>query len=127
VQLHVQGKAGNAVSETDATRIIEGGVQFMHLCGIAAGIKGKVKIGDVVVPRAVVDTTVKVIEGGERLPRPEITTPLKGVLLMNAAGRIDSDDWQSSSVSCFRRQSNRQLGTGNGTSPESPRRRRSMK
>ena len=54
VQLHAQGEPGNAASAADATRIIGSGVRFMLLCGIAAGYRGKVKIGDVIVPRAIV-------------------------------------------------------------------------
>jgi len=93
VQLHAQGEAGNTVSAADATRIIGGGVRFMLLCGIAAGYREKVKIGDVVVPRAVIDATVKVAEGGEHRPRPTINSPLKGVLQMNAAARVEEGEW----------------------------------
>lgn len=93
VQLHAQGEAGNTVSAADATRIIEGGVLFMLLCGIAAGYRTKVRIGDVVIPRAVIDATVKAVEDGEYKPRPNIHSPLKGVLQMNAAAKIDEKEW----------------------------------
>ena len=93
VQLHAQGEAGNTASAADATRIIGGGVHFMLLCGIAAGYREKVKIGDIVVPRAVIDATVKMAEGGEHKPRPTIYSPLKGVLQMNAAVKIEESEW----------------------------------
>jgi nucleoside phosphorylase len=93
VQLYAQGEPGNNVSAADATRIIGSNVRFMLLCGIAAGQKGKVKIGDVIVPRSIVDTTVKMVEEGEFKPRPMITGPLKGVLQMNTAVRIDEQKW----------------------------------
>lgn len=95
VQLHALGQPGNIASATEAARIIEGGIQFVLLCGIAAGYKGKVKIGDVVVPRAIVDTTVKMASEGELKHRSMITGPLKGVLQMVAAVKVEEQEWHS--------------------------------
>jgi len=95
VQVHVQGKAGQAESAAESARIIAGGARFMLLAGIAAGIKGKVKIGDIIVPRAVADTTKKVLEAEGVKARPEIIGPLVSVLKMNASAQIDKEAfWQ---------------------------------
>ena len=40
------------------------------LCGIAAGVRDKVRIGDVVIAREIVDLSLKVAEGGEYRERP---------------------------------------------------------
>ena len=95
VQVHVQGKAGNADSADEARGIIASGARFLLLCGIAGGMRGKVKIGDVVVPRAVADTTRRVAEAGVLKPRPEITSPLPGVLKMNAAAEVEKGAWHA--------------------------------
>src|SRR5687767_3889426 len=62
---------GNASSAaTDMIRDFDPAV--MILLGIAAGRRGKLKIGDVVVPREVADLSVRVAEGGDEKPRPNI-------------------------------------------------------
>ncbi|WP_425566814.1 hypothetical protein [Pseudonocardia petroleophila] len=95
LRLHPLGEAGNVASAADAARILNDGASFMLLCGIAAGRRGKVKIGDVIVPRAVVDTTIKVVERGALIARPSISTPLKGVLQMNAAAAGSRSSWEA--------------------------------
>lgn len=89
------GCAGNIASAADAAKIIAGGIKFLVICGIAAGVRDKVKVGDVVIPRAIVDTTVKVAEKGKLKHRPVISGPLKGVLQMNAAVPVKSEDLNS--------------------------------
>jgi WD40 repeat protein/nucleoside phosphorylase len=93
VRLHVIGEAGNVASAVDSARIATDGVCFMILGGIAAGHRDKVKIGDVIVPRAVIDRTVKAVEDGNYQARPSIAAPLKGVLQMNAAVAVDDGEW----------------------------------
>lgn len=86
------GSAGNTAAAADAASLIGRGIRFLILCGIAGGMRDKVKIGDLVIPRAVVDKSVKVIEDGELKARPVITGLLKGVEQMNAAIEISSED-----------------------------------
>lgn len=94
IEVTCMGKPGNAASAAAGTRIIQRGAKFLLLCGTAAGVRRKVRIGDIVTPRSIVDTTLKVAEGGLLLPRPLITSPLLGVLQMNAAAAIDPVQWQ---------------------------------
>jgi nucleoside phosphorylase len=102
IQVHVQGKDGQNVAASVATGIIkQTKPKFMLLCGIAGGYKSKVKIGDVVVPRVVVDPTKKVAQAGSLLPRPEITAPHLAVLKMLAAARLDTTSWHSRYRSLF--------------------------
>lgn len=83
------GTAGNTPSAADSAKLIARGVKFLILCGIAGGMETKVKIGDIVIPRAIVDTTVKVAEDGDLKHRPIITALLKGVNQMNCAAEIE--------------------------------------
>lgn len=83
------GTAGNTASAADSAKLIAHGVKFLLLCGIAGGMETKVKIGDIVIPRTVVDTTVKVVEDGDLKHRPIITALLKGVNQMNCAVEIE--------------------------------------
>ncbi|MBO0696961.1 MAG: hypothetical protein J2P46_01075, partial [Zavarzinella sp.] len=95
LQLHVQGKAGNTDAAAETTAVLHAArPRFMVLCGIAAGYRDKVRIGDVVVPRAVVDTTRKMAQDGRLLPRPEVATPQVAVIKMTAASGIASKDWR---------------------------------
>lgn len=95
IQLHVLGEAGNNSSAVNTARIIASGVKFVFLCGIAAGVRGKLKIGDIIVPRAIVDTTNKVAEGGRRKGRPKMISPVQGVLEMTAAIEVDQRHWHA--------------------------------
>ena len=94
VEVTCMGKPGNSAAAAAGTRIIQRGAKFLLLCGTAAGVRRKVRIGDVVAPRSVVDTTLKVAEGGLLLPRPVISSPLLGVLQMNAAATVDPIEWR---------------------------------
>jgi nucleoside phosphorylase len=95
LEVHCIARPGNSASSAAAARIIQRGHKFLLLCGIAAGWREKLKIGDVVVPRSVVDTTLKVAEGGVLLPRPSIVSPLLGVLQMNSAAAVDKPQWEA--------------------------------
>jgi nucleoside phosphorylase len=100
--LSSMGEAGNDTSASLATELIgRFKPKFMLLCGIAGGVRGKVKIGDVVVPRMIVDVTEKVAKDGGFLPRPDIIRPLSGVLQMNAAAQVEASDFHSRFDSLF--------------------------
>jgi nucleoside phosphorylase/Flp pilus assembly protein TadD len=62
---------------------------ILILLGIAAGRRGKLKIGDVIVPREVADFSVRVLEGGEEKQRPRILPLNHAVLQMIQAFRCD--------------------------------------
>lgn len=73
VVVYCQGSPGNQAASTAATQMIERyQPSFMLLSGIAAGRRGKVKIGDVAIPRAVADLTLGVVEAGQISRRPFI-------------------------------------------------------
>lgn len=62
---------------------------FLILLGIAAGRRGKLKIGDVIVPREVADFSVRVLEDGEEKQRPRILPLNHAALQMIQAFRCD--------------------------------------
>lgn len=74
VAIHAIGNAGQASASAAATWMRnEFHPATLILAGIAAGRRGLVKIGDVVLARAVVDYTHEVATKGRRLPRPTIS------------------------------------------------------
>lgn len=71
-----QSSAGNDAAAIIAERMIsQWKPKALFLMGIAAGRRGKCKIGDVATPRVVVDDTEAVAEAGRRLRRPRIYAP----------------------------------------------------
>jgi nucleoside phosphorylase len=82
--------ASQASASTATTKLIKDfDPSFLILVGIAAGWRGKVKIGDVVVPKAIAEFSVRVAEGGEEKPRPIITALNPPVAQMYHAFRLD--------------------------------------
>jgi len=63
----------------------------MFLCGIAAGIRGQIKIGDVAVSRGVADFSAGVAEDGEILPRPHMPNLPFVMQQMMAVFRVKAD------------------------------------
>jgi len=103
--VHCIGEPGQQAAAAAATRIIE---RFhpgmMLLIGIAAGRRNKVKIGDVAIPRSVVDTTLKVAEVTGLQGRPKIP-PIHHVVQQMLAGfRLDRDRWHRGFKILFPRQ-----------------------
>jgi len=61
----LSGESGNIESSITTNNFLRHwNPKMMCLVGIAAGIKGKVKIGDVVIPNSVLDRTIKVFDKG---------------------------------------------------------------
>ncbi len=76
VVVYIQGHAGNDAAALAAERLInKWKPRVLFLVGIAAGRRGKCKIGDVVIPRAIVDDTLGVAQARKRLKRTKISTP----------------------------------------------------
>jgi nucleoside phosphorylase len=68
--VYCQSEQGNSPSAAAAQRIIDiWRPKCIFLLGISAGIRGKIKIGDVVIPRIVFSDILGVVRGGKRLPR----------------------------------------------------------
>jgi hypothetical protein len=61
--------------------------------GIAAGRRTKVKIGDVVTPRVIVDDTLGVAEAGKRLKRARIFPPPHAMIQQLQNYRLDGEKW----------------------------------
>ena len=94
VVVHCIGEQGQQAAAAAATRVIERfHPAMMFLCGIAAGRRTSVKIGDVAIPRAIVDTTIKVAEAGALHGRPKIPQLPHVVEQMVAAFRLDASRW----------------------------------
>jgi nucleoside phosphorylase len=73
VVVHCQGVAGNENASLAATKLIERfNPRLMVLSGIAAGRRGKLKIGDVAIPIAVADVSQKVATAMGMADRPTI-------------------------------------------------------
>ena len=91
VVVHCQGEPGTQAASTAATKLLERyNPRFMLLSGIAAGRRGKVKIGDVAIPRAVADFTQKVAEPEGVASRPIIDRLPYSVTQLLRAFRPDS-------------------------------------
>ena len=78
------GQEGQAMASAHTTRIIENfAPPILILVGIAAGWKEKLRIGDVIVPRTIVDLSLTVLrnEGTEFRPRiPELPYPVQQMM-----------------------------------------------
>lgn len=64
------------------------------LVGIAAGMRDKLRIGDVIVPKTVVDITLKVVRDGREELRPVITDWASPVKQMMAGFEFDEKTYQ---------------------------------
>lgn len=68
----INGEAGNAEAAICTTHFLQNWhPKIMCMVGISAGIEGKVKIGDVVIPSKIIDRTKKVYKEGRYIPRTE--------------------------------------------------------
>lgn len=68
----INGEAGNAEAAICTTHFLHNWhPKIMCMVGISAGIEGKVKIGDVVIPSKIIDRTKKVYKEGRYIPRTE--------------------------------------------------------
>lgn len=96
IVIHCQGDANNSNAAVACTKIIERfKPKMMFLVGIAAGRETKCKIGDVVIPRAVIDYTNTVAEKGERQPR-YIAPPLPYAVIQMLRGfNFDKGKWHN--------------------------------
>jgi nucleoside phosphorylase len=97
IVVHCQDRAGNEASASEAERIISRcRPRCMFLVGIAAGRRGKCKIGDVVVPRIVVDNTQGVAEDGKILPRVRTLEPPYSMVQQLKTYQMNVDEWYQS-------------------------------
>ena len=78
------GEASQAAASARATRVIaDYGPALIILVGIAAGMRDKMRIGDVIVPRTVADFRVTEVRADGSVARPVITdctTPVKQMM-----------------------------------------------
>jgi nucleoside phosphorylase len=88
--------ASQGIAATIATKMIERfDPAFIVLIGICAGWRGKLKIGDVVVPREIADLSMNVREDSEVHPRPQIKPPLSVVTQMFPGFELDVNQWHA--------------------------------
>lgn len=72
-----QKKAGNISSAVSTTKFIERfRPDFLFLCGIAAGHKSNIKLGDIVISKIIGNNTTTLFQEGKHHPRYE-STPLQ--------------------------------------------------
>ena len=96
IVIHCQGTAGNDAAAVATERLIAiWQPEFAFLVGIAAGRKGKVRIGDVVTSRVVVDDTRGLARAGQRLKRPFIGRPPYHMIQCLQRYRPDVGRWHS--------------------------------
>lgn len=96
ISIHCIGSPGNAAAAIATERLINlKDPRFVCLVGISAGRRGATKMGDVVIPRAVVDYTLRVALKGREAARPTILDLPYGVSQMIRAWRQESDQWRS--------------------------------
>lgn len=68
----INGDAGNVEASICTTHFLQNWhPKLMCMVGISAGIEGKIKIGDVVIPSKIIDRTKKVYKSGKYIPRIE--------------------------------------------------------
>lgn len=68
----INGEAGNVEAAICTTHFLQNWhPKIMCMVGISAGIEGKAKIGDVVIPSKIIDRTKKVYKNGKYIPRTE--------------------------------------------------------
>lgn len=93
-----QSSAGNDAAALIAERLIQHwSPKAIFLLGIAAGRRGKCKIGDVVTPRMIIDDTEGVLEAGKRLRRPQMYPPPHAMIQQLQKFRLSRvrDEWHS--------------------------------
>ncbi|HEX2854134.1 MAG TPA: hypothetical protein VHO24_12925, partial [Opitutaceae bacterium] len=71
------------------------------LVGIAAGMRDKMKIGDVVVPREIADLSVSVATKGEKRPRPQVKPRMFAVKQMVAGFVLDQPNFHDQCEKTF--------------------------
>lgn len=92
--IHCTGRAGEDTATAAAERFINNvELRLLILVGTAAGRRGKCKIGDVVIPRVVVDHSLRVAEGGQQRLRPSIPELPYPLTQMIASWRLDRQRW----------------------------------
>lgn len=96
-----QSSAGSDAAAVIAERLISlWHPKAIFLMGIAAGRRGKCKIGDVVTPRVIVDDTEGVLEAEKRLRRPQIYPPPHAMIQQLQNFRFDrvKSEWHANLV-----------------------------
>jgi nucleoside phosphorylase len=96
VVIYCQGNAGNDAAAVAAERLIaRWHPKAIFLLGIAAGRRGKCKIGDVVTPRVVVNDQLGVARMQRRLKRSQIYPPPQPMIQQLVQYRLDSERWHA--------------------------------
>lgn len=68
----INGDAGNIETSICTSHFFKNwSPKLMCMVGIGAGIEGKIKIGDVIIPSKIIDRTKKVFKNGKYIPRTE--------------------------------------------------------
>lgn len=90
----VNGDAGNVEASICTTHFLQNWhPKLMCMVGISAGIEGKVKIGDVVIPSKIIDRTKKVYKAGRYIPRTENYNRTRVIEQMQKMHKITSEDF----------------------------------
>ena len=90
----INGDAGNVEASICTTHFLQNWhPKLMCMVGISAGIEGKVKIGDVVIPSKIIDRTKKVYKAGRYIPRTENYNRTRIIEQMLKRYKITSEDF----------------------------------
>lgn len=90
----INGDAGNVEASICTTHFFQNWYpKLMCMVGISAGIEGKVKIGDVVMPSKIIDRTKKVYKAGKYTPRIENFNRTRLIEQMMKRYKIASEDF----------------------------------
>jgi len=102
VLVHGIGEPANAASASATSRIIDRWKPcVVVLMGIAAGRRDECRIGDVIVPRAIVDVTINAFENGQMHGRPSITDLPHPMRQMLTAHELEKEKWHNGFHSVF--------------------------
>lgn len=94
VVLHCLSRPGNSASAAASARLLSlFKPKMIFLAGIAAGRKGRVRIGDVVTPRVILDDSIKVATVKGLQGRPLLTGPPDATMQMVRNFRYDQNRW----------------------------------
>jgi nucleoside phosphorylase len=94
VVIHCQGHPGNDAAAVAAERLITlWRPKAIFLLGIAAGYRGKCKIGDVATPTVIVDDRLGVARLRRRLKRTQIYTPPHEMVQLLLTCPVDKEAW----------------------------------